>query len=86
MVVEYVAAAEDGGGRLYARQLSGQRIPRLLRLAAYGVGHQEVDMTGAHYEIIRRSIPGSTLLPIAELRTVLRIGNGRIVPVARSMR
>ena len=72
LVVEYVASAEDGKGRLYARQWSGQRIPRALRLAAYGRGHQEVDMIGAHYEIIRRSITGSTLPPILQLRALLR--------------
>ena len=59
LVVEYVASAEDGKGRLYARQWSGQRTPRTLRLAVYGRGHQEVDMIGAHYEIIRRSITAS---------------------------
>ena len=72
LVVEYVASAEDGRGRLYARQFAGQRVPRTLRLAAYGRGHQEVDMIGAHYEIIRRSISGSTLPPILQLRALLR--------------
>ena len=72
LVVEYVASAEDGKGRLYARQWSGQRTPRTLRLAVYGRGHQEIDMVGAHYEIIRRSITGSTLPPIQQLRAQLR--------------
>ena len=72
LVVEYVASAEDGSGRLYARQFAGQRVPRTLRLAAYGRGHKEVDMMGAHYEIIRRSISGCTLPPILQLRALLR--------------
>ena len=72
LAVEYVASAEDGVGRLYARQFSAQRVPRSLRLAAYGLGHQEVDMTGAHYEIVRRSIEGCTLPPIKQLRALLR--------------
>ena len=72
LVVEYVASAEDGCGRLYARQFAGQRVPRIVRLAAYGRGHQEVDMSGAHYEIIRRSISGCTLPVISRLRAFLR--------------
>ena len=72
LVVEYVASADDGVGRLYARQLSGQRIPRVLRLAVYGIGHQEIDMTGAHYEIVRRSLSGCTLPTISNLRNYLR--------------
>ena len=71
LAVEYVASAEDGVGRLYARQVSAQRMPRLLRLAAYGPGHQEVDMTGAHYEIVRRSIEKCSLPPILKLRELL---------------
>ena len=47
-------------------------MPRLLRLAAYGSGHQEVDMTGAHYEIVRRSIEKCSLPPIQKLRELLR--------------
>ena len=72
LAVEYVASAEDGVGRLYARQFSAQRVPRSLRLVAYGLGHQEVDMTGAHYEIVPRSIEGCTLPPIKQLRALLR--------------
>ena len=72
LAVEYVTSAEDGVGRLYARQVSAQRMPRLLRLAAYGSGHQEVDMTGAHYEIVRRSIEKCSLPPIQKLRELLR--------------
>ena len=71
LAVEYVASAEDGVGRLYARQVSAQRMPRLL-LAAYGSGYQEVDMTGAHYEIVRRSIEKCSLPPIQKLRELLR--------------
>ena len=48
MSVEYVATASDGRGRLYARQIGAQSLPRNLRLLMYGSTHKEVDMSGAH--------------------------------------
>lgn len=45
--VEYVAAASDGMGRLYARQSCAQRLPRTLRTILYGASHWEVDISGA---------------------------------------
>ena len=37
MSVEYVATASDGEGRLYARQIGAQSLPRNLRLLMYGI-------------------------------------------------
>ena len=54
MVVEYVASSVDGQGRVYARQSSAQQPPKEIRTLVYGRTHKEVDMTGAHYEILRR--------------------------------
>lgn len=53
LIVEYVSAALDGEGRLYARHSSAQRLPRLLRAILFGNTHKEVDISGAHYELIR---------------------------------
>ena len=51
MSVEYVTPASDGRGRLYARQIGAQSLPRQLRLLIYGETHKEVDISGAHYEL-----------------------------------
>ena len=48
MVVEYVASSVDGQGRVYARQVGAQQLPRDVRALVYGRTHKEVDMTGAH--------------------------------------
>ena len=71
MVVEYIAAAEDGWGRVYARQACAQQLPRAVRTLVYGSTHKEVDMSGAHYEIVRRLVNSSTLPPISVLREQL---------------
>ena len=60
---ECIAAAEDGLGRLYPRQISAQSLPREARYLLYGQNHKEVDMSGAHYEILRRSAGVSQLPP-----------------------
>ena len=70
LIVEYVSAALDGEGRLYARHSSAQRLPRLLRAILFGNTHKEVDISGAHYELIRLGAK-STLLPIGPLREAL---------------
>ena len=56
MVVEYVASATDGQGRVYARQAGAQQLAKEVRTLVYGNTHKEVDMTGAHYEILRRMV------------------------------
>ena len=68
MVVEYVAGSMDGQGRVYARQAGAQQLPKEVRILVYGRTRKEVDMTGAHYEILRRLAQSSTLPPISVLR------------------
>ena len=70
-VVEYVAAATDGQGRLYAKQSCAQYLPKPVRAFIYAQAHQEVDMAGAHYELIRRYVNSSSLPHIDLLRTTL---------------
>ena len=70
-VVEYVAAATDGQGRLYAKQSCAQYLPKQVRAFIYAQTHQEVDMAGAHYELIRRFVNSSSLPYIEVLRTAL---------------
>ena len=66
--VEYVAAAEDGEGRLYAQQTSAQCMPKDLRLLLFGDTHWEVDISGAHNELIRIGSKSQTLPCIRMLR------------------
>ncbi len=56
MSVEYLTPSSDSKGRLYARQTCAQNLPRDLRLLLYGGSHREVDISGAHYELIRSSV------------------------------
>ena len=70
-VVEYVAAATDGQGRLYAKQSCAQYLPKPVRAFIYALTHQEVDMAGAHYELIRRYVNSTSLPHIEVLRTAL---------------
>ena len=72
LCVEYIAAAEDGLGRLYARQISAQFLTKEARYLLYGQTHKEVDMSGAHCEILRHSVGVSQLPPIAKLREAIR--------------
>lgn len=60
MVVKYLAGSADGKGRVYARQVSAQQLPRSVPLV-YGNTHKEVGMSGAHYEILRRLVGSNTL-------------------------
>ena len=72
MSVEYISAATDGKGRLYARQISAQTLPRDLQSLLYGATHKEVDMSGAHYELIRAMCASKSLPPVRELRLWLQ--------------
>ena len=65
-----MSAAIDGEGRLYARHSSAQQLPRLIRAILYGNSHKEVDISGAHYELIRLGAK-SNLMPIGPLRDAL---------------
>ena len=70
-VVEYTASATDHLGRLYGRGPCAQRLPRKVRLLLFGTTHQEVDMIGSFYEIMRRLSSDNQLPRISELRSVL---------------
>lgn len=70
-IVEYVAAATDGCGRVYAKQACAQHLPKPVRAFVYAQTHQEIDMAGAHYEIIRRYVNSSSLPHIHSLREIL---------------
>ena len=70
-VVEYTASATDCLGRLYGRGPCAQRLPRKVRLLLFGNTHQEVDMVGAFYEIMRRLLRSSHLPHIVDLRAIL---------------
>ena len=70
-VVEYVAAATNGQGRLYAKQSCAQYLPKPVKAFIYAQAHQEVDMAGTHYELIRRYVNSSSLPHIELLRTTL---------------
>ena len=71
LVLEYTASATDQLGRLYGRGPCAQRLPRKLRLLLLGTTHQEVDMIGSFYEIMRRLSSNNCLPCIAELRSIL---------------
>ena len=72
MSVEYVSSAADSKGRLYARQVSAQTLPRDLRLLLYDATHKEVDMSGAHYELTRAMGASKSLPPVRTLRLWLQ--------------
>ena len=72
LTVEYLTPANDASGRLYATQICAQRLPREVRLLIYGSTHKEVDLTGAHYELIRAMTGSVTLPPTRLLRGRLR--------------
>ena len=68
MIVEYLSSAVDGEGRLYAKHSSAQQLP--VRTIFYGKTHKEIDISGAHYELIRLGAK-SHLIPIGPLREAL---------------
>ena len=70
-VVEYMPTSLDNLGRLYGRGPCAQRLPRTVRLLLFGRTHQEVDMAGSFYEIMRRLSQDSHLPTITDLRLVL---------------
>ena len=72
LTVEYLTPANDASGRMYATQMCAQKLPRELRLLIYGSTHKEVDLTGAHYEMIRAMTGSVTLLSTHVLRGRLR--------------
>ena len=69
--VEYTATSVDKLGRLYGRGPCAQRLPRKLRMLLFGATHQEIDMTGSFYEIMRRICRDPHLPHIGRLRDIL---------------
>ena len=72
LTVEYLTPAKDASGRFYATQICAQKLLRDLRLLIYGSTHKEVDLTGAHYELIRAMTGSVTLPPTRSLRSRLK--------------
>ena len=70
--MEYLTSATDGKGRLYARHTCAQTLPRSLWLLLYGATHKEVDISGAHYELIRAMCASRSLPSVRQLRSWLQ--------------
>ena len=73
LCVEYIGSAEDGLGRLCARQVSAQSLSREARSLIYGSTHREVDISGAHYEILRHTSGEASLPSIMRLRDMISL-------------
>ena len=55
--VKYHRTSQDDMGRIYPTTFAAQALPRSLRLVLFASTHSEIDMWGAHYEIVRRFGP-----------------------------
>ena len=73
--VGYKPTVDSLGGRFYSVGNAAQRLPRQVRLLLFGNSHWEIDISGAHYELMRRQCRAAevhlTLLPIAQMRSYL---------------
>ena len=74
--VGYKPTIDAFGGRYYAVGNAAQRLPRHVRLLLFGNSHWEIDISGAHYELMRRQCKAAAvhlgLPPIAQAREYLR--------------
>ena len=74
--VGYKPTVDALGGRFYSVGNAAQRLPRQVRLLLFGNSHWEMDISGAHYELMRRQCKAAevhlALLPIAQARDYLR--------------
>ena len=74
--VGYKPTIDAFGGRYYAVGNAAQRLPRQVRLLLFGNSHWEIDISGAHYELMRRQCKTAAvhlgLPPIAQAREYLR--------------
>ena len=74
--VGYKPTIDAFGGRYYAVGNAAQRLPRQVRLLLFGDSHWEIDISGAHYELMRRQCKSAAvhlgLPPIAQVREYLR--------------
>ena len=73
--VGYKPTVNSMGGRFYSVGNAAQRLPRQVRLLLFGNSHWEIDISGAHYELMRRQCRAAevhlSLLPIAQMRSYL---------------
>ena len=73
--VGYKPTVNSMGGRFYSVGNAAQRLPRQVRLLLFGNSHWEIDISGAHYELMRRQCRAAevhlALLPIAQMRSYL---------------
>ena len=74
--VGYKPTVDALGGRFYSVGNAAQRLPRQVRLLLFGNSHWEIDISGAHYELMRRQCKTNkvhlTLQPVAQMRDCLR--------------
>ena len=74
--VGYKPTVDALGGRFYSVGNAAQRLPRQVRLLLFGNSHWEIDISGAHYELMRRQCKTNkvhlTLQPVAQMRDYLR--------------
>ena len=54
LTVGYKPSSGDGLGRFYTVGPAAQQLPRKVRLLLFGHNHCEIDISGAHYELVRR--------------------------------
>ena len=73
--VGYKPTVNSIGGRFYSVGSAAQRLPRQARLLLFGNSHWEIDISGAHYELMRRQCRAAevhlSLLPITQMRSYL---------------
>ena len=73
--VGYKPTVNSMGGRFYSVGNAAQRLPRQVRLLLFGNSHWEIDISGAHYELMRRQCRAAevhlSLLPITQMRSYL---------------
>ena len=74
--VGYKPTVDALGGRFYSVGNAAQRLPRQVRLLLFGNSHWEIDISGAHYELMRRQCKMDeahlALQPIAQMRDSLK--------------
>ena len=66
--VKYHRTSQDDMGRIYPTTFAAQALPRSLRLTLFASTHSEIDMWGAHYEIVRRFGPPNDLNHVTQIR------------------
>ena len=66
--VKYHRTSQDDMGRIYPTTFAAQALPRSLRLVLFASTHSEIDMWGAHYEIVRRFGPPNELNHVTQIR------------------